>query len=80
MGQIEPPTNFGALVRAFREQRDWTQQELAERWGFTREYVSQIELGKNSASIETLYRVSLGLQIKLADLFHSVEQHWAGQK
>lgn len=47
MAQIEPPpTNFGALVRAFREQRDWTQQDLAERWGFTREYVSQIELGK----------------------------------
>lgn len=47
MAQIEPPpTNFGALVRAFREQREWTQQDLAERWGFTREYVSQVELGK----------------------------------
>ena len=40
------PTTFGALVRAFRRQRGWTQQDLAERWGFTREYVSQIELGK----------------------------------
>ncbi len=38
--------SFGALVRAFRKQRGWTQQQLAERWGFTREYVSQIELGK----------------------------------
>ncbi|RAQ94624.1 helix-turn-helix domain-containing protein [Thermogemmatispora tikiterensis] len=37
---------FGRLIRAYREQRGWTQDELAERWGYTREYVSQIELGK----------------------------------
>ena len=37
---------FGKLVRAYREQRGWKQGELAERWGFTREYVSQIERGK----------------------------------
>ncbi len=39
-------TTFGKLIRAYREQRGWKQQELAERWGFTREYVSQIERGK----------------------------------
>jgi transcriptional regulator with XRE-family HTH domain len=37
---------FGKLVRSCREQRGWKQGELAERWGFTREYVSQIERGK----------------------------------
>lgn len=37
---------FGKLVKAFREQRGWTQSELAARWGFTREYVSQIERDK----------------------------------
>jgi transcriptional regulator with XRE-family HTH domain len=37
---------FGQLVRACREQHGWKQDELAERWGFTREYVSQIERGK----------------------------------
>jgi transcriptional regulator with XRE-family HTH domain len=37
---------FGKLVRAYREQRHWTQEELAEKWGYTREYVSQIERGK----------------------------------
>jgi len=47
VAQLEPsPATFGGLVRAFREQRGWTQQDLADRWGFTREYVSQIELGK----------------------------------
>ncbi len=39
-------SGFGKLVRAYRQQRGWTQEKLAERWGFTREYVSQIERGK----------------------------------
>src|SRR5579859_8159171 len=39
-------STFGQLVRSYREQRGWTQEELAERWGHTRVYVSQIERGK----------------------------------
>jgi transcriptional regulator with XRE-family HTH domain len=37
---------FGKLVKSFREQRGWSQGQLAEKWGHTREYVSQIERGK----------------------------------
>ncbi len=37
---------FGQLVRSYREQRGWTQQELAERWGYARAYLSQIERGQ----------------------------------
>lgn len=36
---------FGQLVKSYRQQRGWTQEELGERWGHTRAYVSQIELG-----------------------------------
>jgi transcriptional regulator with XRE-family HTH domain len=36
---------FGKLVKSFREQRNWSQEELATRWGHTREYVSLIERG-----------------------------------
>lgn len=38
--------SFGQLVRSYREQRGLTQEELAERWGRARVYVSQIERGK----------------------------------
>lgn len=37
---------FGKLVKSFREQRGWSQGQLAEKWGHTREYVSLIERGK----------------------------------
>ncbi len=37
---------FGKLVKSFREQRGLSQGKLAEQWGHTREYVSQIERGR----------------------------------
>lgn len=37
---------FGRLIKAYRQQRNWTQAELADRWGHTKGYISQIELGR----------------------------------
>ena len=37
---------FGNLVKSYREQRGWSQDDLASRWGYSRTYVSQIEKGK----------------------------------
>lgn len=45
-GSIELSTGeFGKLVQSYRKQRSWSQQQLADRWGHSREYVSQIERG-----------------------------------
>lgn len=41
-----PDNTFGNLIRAYRKQRQWTQAQLADRWGYTSEYVSQVETGK----------------------------------
>lgn len=37
---------FGRLVKAYRNQRGWTQDELADRWGYSRGYLAQIERGQ----------------------------------
>jgi transcriptional regulator with XRE-family HTH domain len=52
---------FGDLVRAYRKQRGWTQEELAERWGHSRVYVSQIEAGKKK--LDSVVQV-----VRLADI------------
>ena len=52
---------FGELVKAYRKQRGWTQGELAERWGYTSSYVSQIEGGKRKLD-------SASQIVRLADL------------
>jgi transcriptional regulator with XRE-family HTH domain len=50
---------FGELVKAYRNQRGWSQGELAERWGHSREYISQIERGKRKLdSVTQLVRLA----------------------
>ncbi len=60
---------LGSAIRERRKTLGLTLAQLAERTGISLGYLSQIELGKNSASIETLYRMSLGLRLKLSELF-----------
>jgi DNA-binding response OmpR family regulator len=64
---------LGAAIRERRKALKLTLADLAKRADLSVGYLSQIELGKNSASVETLYRVSLGLSIRLADLFHGIQ-------
>ncbi len=63
---------LGAHIRERRKALGLTLAQMAERTGISLGYLSQIELGKNSASIETLYRICLGLGIKMPELFQAV--------
>jgi CheY-like chemotaxis protein len=64
---------LGNAIRQRRKSLGLTLAQMAQRTGVSLGYLSQIELGKNSASIETLYRISLGLGIKMSDLFQTVQ-------
>lgn len=52
---------FGELVKSYRKQRGLTQEEVAEKWGHSRGYVTQIERGQRKLDSTTQL-------IKLADL------------
>jgi CheY-like chemotaxis protein len=64
---------LGSAIRERRKALGLTLAQMAQRTGVSLGYLSQIELGKNSASIETLYRISLGLGIKMAELFQTIQ-------
>ncbi|MGF1580323.1 MAG: response regulator [Gemmataceae bacterium] len=64
---------LGHAIRERRKNLGLTLKEMAERTNVSLGYLSQIELGKNSASIETLYRISLGLGVRVADLFLEIQ-------
>ena len=64
---------LGAAIRERRKALGLTLADMAKRSDVSLGYLSQIELGKNSASIETLYRIALGLRVRVADLFQSVQ-------
>jgi CheY-like chemotaxis protein len=65
--------SLGTVIRERRKGLGLTLAQMAQRTNVSLGYLSQIELGKNSASIETLYRISLGLGVKIADLFQTVQ-------
>jgi DNA-binding response OmpR family regulator len=64
---------LGAAIRERRKALGLTLAQMAQRTNVSLGYLSQIELGKNSASIETLYRIALGLRVRVADLFQAVQ-------
>ena len=45
---------LGQNVRVFRLRRGLTQEGLAEAWGWSRGYISELERGKRNVSLRTL--------------------------
>lgn len=66
---------LGAAIRERRKALGLTLSNMSDRTGVSLGYLSQIELGKNSASIETLYRICLALGMKMSELFHAVQRN-----
>ena len=66
--------SLGMAIRERRKGLGLTLAQMAARTDVSLGYLSQIELGKNSASIETLYRICLALGIRLSELFNAVQR------
>jgi molybdate-binding protein/DNA-binding XRE family transcriptional regulator len=67
-------------VKQFREERGWSQQELAERAGLSRAGVSSIEIGKLVPSTAAALALSRVLGCRVEELFQlgdAVEIRWA---
>ena len=64
---------FGQAVRKLRQAQKMSQEELAERCGLHRTYISDIELGKRNVSLENIERIAAALERSLPDLFKETE-------
>ena len=71
---------LGRAVRKLRTERGWSQADLALRVGMDRNYLSLIELGRNSPSVRMLMRLCLALDVRAADLLDDVERRVQVQK
>ena len=60
---------FGRRLRYLREQRGWTQVELAEKLGLDRGYLADIERGNRSVPLVNLELIALGFDTTLSRLF-----------
>lgn len=55
-------------IRYLRRQRDISQEELALRAGINTVYYGQIERGQKCPTVDTLYKIAVGLEVPLPDL------------
>jgi transcriptional regulator with XRE-family HTH domain len=72
-GKPDIRERFGFAVKARREELDLTQEDLAERAGIHRTYLSDIERGTRNLSLVNIERLALALSLSMSELFRLVE-------
>ena len=64
---------FGAAVRAERDRRGWTLEELGSKMGRPDgKYIGEIERGYHSPTITMAKRIAEALDVRLATLVHDI--------
>jgi len=64
----------GRIIRELREQRRLTQEVLSGLAAVSRSHLAEIETGHTNANVETLWKISEALGMKMSDLMRMVEQ------
>src|ERR1700693_1415885 len=59
---------LGQRLRALRKQRALSQERLGERSSLSGKFIGEVERGEKSISIDSLYRVSVALEVPLRHL------------
>ncbi len=60
---------FGKRIRELRKDRKLTQEELGEKTDLHNTYIGAIERGERNLSLESIEKLSKGLNIEISELF-----------
>ena len=60
---------IGETIRGMRQEKKLTLKQMANRTGLSVSLLSQIERAESSASISSLYKISVALDARVRDLF-----------
>ena len=63
---------FGQAVRRRRRALDLTQEQLADRAGLGRSYVTDVELGIRNVALTTMVRLARALEVSLSQLIEDL--------
>lgn len=61
----------GAALKSVRTQRGWTLAQVSERTGVPTSTLSKVENGKTELTMDRLLRITVALEVNIADLFRS---------
>lgn len=65
---------FGFAVKERREELKLTQEDLADKAGIHRTYLSDIERGSRNVSLLNIERLARALSLSIAELFRLTER------
>ena len=58
-------------LKVLRAERNWSQQDLADRLAVSRQSVNAIETGKYDPSLPLAFRIAELFALQIEDIFHS---------
>ena len=64
---------FALVLRQLREERGWSQEQLAERADLNRSYIGEVERGQAIPSIVTVAKLANALEMQLSLLIARCE-------
>ena len=67
---------FGRALKKIRLKKKLTQEDLSLEAQLARVYISELEYGKKIPSIETIFKLSKGLNMKCSKLMDLTEQEF----
>jgi transcriptional regulator with XRE-family HTH domain len=69
----KPQAALGSAIRQLRERAELSQEELADRAGLSRAWVSEVESGRKSPMWRTVEQLADGLGVRMIDITALVE-------
>lgn len=70
---MEPEVAFGIVLRKLRKRQSLSQEALAHKADVERNYVSLLELGRNSASVKMIFKLAQALDVPVAEFMGLVD-------
>ena len=64
---------MGAFIRRERTGRGWTLRDMADKTGLSLGYLSQLEIGNNLPSLDSVWMIAASFEYSLAQFFACVD-------
>lgn len=66
-------TAFGKKLREIRQEKGISQEDLAERAGLHRTYISSVERGERNVTLTTILKIAKAMGVEMAALLPKIE-------
>jgi transcriptional regulator with XRE-family HTH domain len=66
--RLAPEKRIGLALRAARQEKDWSQEELSFECGLHRTYIGAVERGEKNLTLKNLVKVAKALDVPASQI------------